>query len=184
MRKPGLAGLAVALVLALAPAGAGAAAPTHERGTDGPFPDEVCGVPGTATVTFNNVLTDLGNDTVVSRGTFKYVFTADGTGKSITVSGSGRTTSQEVVDEAAGTFTLIETIAGAPELVRITNGPLLTRDAGLVVGRTRVFAIDPETGEPGELLSDTWTFLAGPHPDLESGFEVFCQVVEPYLLDP
>jgi hypothetical protein len=33
-------------------------------------------------------------------------------------------------------------------------------------------------------LLNTWEFLAGPHPDLESGFEHFCEVVEPYLLDP
>jgi hypothetical protein len=184
MSKPGLAGLAAALVLALAPPGAGAAAPEHDHDTEGPFPDEVCGVAGTATITFNNISTDLGNDTVFTRGHFSYVFTADLTGKSITVTGSGPTTTQEVVDEAAGTITLIERVAGAPEVVRITNGPVLTRDAGLVAGRTRVFELDPETGEPGELLSDTWTFLAGPHPDLESGFERFCQVVEPYLLDP
>jgi hypothetical protein len=184
MRKPGLAGLAAALLLALAPGGAGAAAPQHDHGTDGPFPDEVCGIPGTATVTFNNVSTDLGNDTVFNRGTFRYVFTADTTGKSITISGAGPVTSHEMVDEAAGTITVTETIAGVPELVRITNGPVLTRDAGLVVGRTRVFEFDPATGEFGDVLSDTWTFLAGPHPDLESGFERFCQVVEPYLLDP
>jgi hypothetical protein len=63
MTKPGLAGLAAAFVFALASAAADAAAPQHEMGTDGPFADEVCGTPGTATVTFNNVGSDLGNDT-------------------------------------------------------------------------------------------------------------------------
>jgi hypothetical protein len=71
-----------------------------------------------------------------------------------------------------------------PELVKVTNGPVLSRDAGLVVNRVRVFEFDPATEEVGDLISDTWEFLAGPHPDLESGFEHFCEVVEPYLLDP
>jgi hypothetical protein len=92
---------------------------------------------------------------------------------------------QAVVDEANGTITFTDTVAGVPELVKITGGRVLTRDAGLLVGRVRVFALDPVTGEPtGDALSDTWEFIAGPHPDLESGFERFCQVVEPYLLDP
>jgi hypothetical protein len=186
MRKPGLAGLVAAFVLALAPAATDAAAPEHERGTEGPFPDVQCGIPGTATVQFNNVATDLGNDTFAFRGSFDYVFTADDTGKSITVHSGGRVVTQAVVDERAGTITFIDSfVAGAPELVKITGGPVLTRDAGLVLGRVRVFELDPVTGEPtGEPLSDTWEFLAGPHPDLESGFERFCQVVEPYLLDP
>lgn len=184
MRKPGIAGLAAALVLALAATTAGAAPPQHDRGTDGPFPDEVCGIPGTTTVRFNNVSTDLGNDTVFDRGSFAAVFTADETGKSITIKGAGPTTTQTIVDEAAGTITFIQTIAGVPELVKITNGGVLLRDAGLVVERVRVFEFDPATEEVGDLLSDDWAFLAGPHPDLESGFTRFCEVVEPYLLDP
>jgi hypothetical protein len=185
MTKPRAAGLAAAFVFALAPASVDGAAPQHESGTDGPFPDVVCGVPGTATVTFNNVFTDLGNDTEFIRGRFSYVFTATATGKSITVKAAGPITTQAVVDETAGTITFTETVAGVPELVKVTGGRVLTRDAGLVTGRVRVFELDPVTGEPtGDALSDTWEFLAGPHPDLESGFERFCQVVEPYLLDP
>ena len=185
MTKPRAAGLAAAFVFALAPAAVDGAAPHHERGTDGPFPDVVCGVPGTATVTFNNVTTDLGNDTEFQRGRFSYVFTAAATGKSITVQGAGPVTFQSVVDETAGTITFTETGSGVPELVKVTGGPVLLRDAGHIVDRVRVFELDPVTGEPtGDPLSDTWEFLAGPHPDLESGFERFCQVVEPYLLDP
>jgi hypothetical protein len=180
--KPGLAGLAAALVLALAPASADAAAPEHDIGTD-TFADEVCGVAGTSTIRFNNVFTDLGNNTEFIRGTFSIVFTADN-GKSITIKGAGPVTTQTIVDEAAGTITFIDTVAGVPELVKITGGRVLTRDAGLVEGRVRVFEFDPVTEEFGDLLSDTWEFLAGPHPDLESGFEHFCEVVEPYLLDP
>jgi hypothetical protein len=182
MRKLRVAGLVAALVVTVAPADA--AAPEHDRGTNGPFADVICGVPGSTTVTFNNVVTDLGNDTIFLRGRFSAVFTATDSGKSITIKGAGPVTSQEIVDESAGTITFIETTAGLPELVKITGGPVLTRDAGLVAGRVRVFAIDPETGETGELLSEHWDFLAGPHPDLESGFEHFCEVVEPYLLDP
>jgi hypothetical protein len=186
MSKPRLAALVGTVVFALSAGAGDAAAPAvHDHGTDGPFPDQQCGIPGTATVRFNNVGTDLGNDTEFNRGSFSYVFTADDTGKSITVHAAGRVVTQAVVDETAGTITFTDTVAGVPELVKVTGGPVLTRDAGLVVGRVRVFELDPVTGEPtGDALTDTWEFLAGPHPDLESGFDRFCQVVEPYLLDP
>jgi hypothetical protein len=182
MRKPLLAGLVAALVFAVAPANA--AAPEHDMGTDGPFPGEACGIAVTITVTFNNVHTELGNDTFFDRGTFSAVFVANESGKSITLKSAGAVRSQEIVDETAGTITFIDTVAGVPELVKITGGRVLTRDAGLVLNRVRVFELDPATGEPGDLISDTWEFLGGPHPDLESGFERFCEVVEPYLLDP
>jgi hypothetical protein len=182
MRKPALAGLVAALVLALAPAATDAAAPEHDMGTD-TFPDEVCGVTGTSTVRFNNVITDLGNDSEFIRGTFRLVFTADN-GKSITIAAAGPVTTQAIVDETAGTITFIDTVAGVPELVKITGGRVLTRDAGLVVNRVRVIEFDPVTEEFGDVISDTWEFIAGPHPDLESGFDRFCEVVEPYLLDP
>jgi hypothetical protein len=147
------------------------------------FADQVCGVAGTSTVKFNTVVTHLGDDTDFIRGSFTLVFTADN-GKSITIKAAGPVMTHAVVDETAGTITLTETVAGVPELVKITGGRVLTRDAGLVVNRVRVFEFDPVTEEFGELISDTWEFLAGPHPDLESGFEHFCEVVEPYLLDP
>jgi hypothetical protein len=42
---------------------------------------------------------------------------------------------------------------------------------------------DPE--EPfGDLISKSLSGLLGPHPDLLSDFEAFCDVLEPYLLDP
>jgi hypothetical protein len=186
MSNPGLAGLVASVVFALsAGVGAAAAPAEHDHGTEGPFADQVCGIPGTATVRFNNIATDLSSDTVANRGNFSYVFTADATGKSITIQAAGRTVTQTVVDETAGTITFTDTVAGLPELVKITGGQVLTRDVGLVVGRVRVFELDPVTGEPtGDALSDTWEFLAGPHPNLESGFELGCQVIEPYLLDP
>jgi hypothetical protein len=184
MRKPGFAGLLASLAFLLAPAVADTAAPTHDRSTETIDDAEVCGIPGTATIRFNIISTELGNDTFVDRGTFTFAFTADSTGKSFTTKGPGRATRQEIVDEAAGTLTLIETVSGAPELVKARNGRLLTRDAGLVVNRVRVFELDPVTGEPVDLISDTWERIAGPHPDLVSGFERFCEVLEPYLLDP
>jgi hypothetical protein len=186
MNNPRLAGLVAFVVFALSTGVGDAAAPAeHDHGTDGPFADEVCGVPGTATVRFNNISSDLANDAVANRGSFSYVFTADGSGKSITINAAGRTVTQAVVDETAGTITFTDTVTGAPELVKITGGPVLSQDVGRVAGRVRVFAFDPVTGEPtGDAISDTWAFLAGPHPDLESGFTRFCEVVEPYLLDP
>src|SRR4051812_38386050 len=118
MSKPRLAALVGAVVFALSTGVGGAAAPEHDHGTNGPFPDEQCGIPGTATVSFNNVFTDIGNDTEAIRGSFSYVFMADDTGKSITVHSGGRVVTQTVVDEEAGTITFTDTVAGLPELVK------------------------------------------------------------------
>ena len=181
MRKPVLAVLVASL--AMLPLGAAiAAAPEHDVGVDGPFPDNVCGVPGTTVVRFNNIARDLGNDQEQFLGSFAATFTADDSGRSITIHGSGRTRSQTIVDEEAGTITFIETVSGAPEVVKGTHGRVLTHDVGRVLNRVRVYTIDPETGDPDEQLSDTWEVVNGPHPDLESGFDHFCEVVEPYLL--
>ena len=62
-----------------------------------------------------------------------------------------------------------------PEQLRITHGRLLTRDAGNVVF-TRIFDADT-----GDFISQTVSGEKGPHPDLDSDFELFCDVVIPAL---
>jgi hypothetical protein len=185
MPRTVLAGIAVLVVLGLATfvGSAIAVPPTHTVVVEETFPDEVCGIPGTATIRFTEVVKET-DDTFFATGTFRYRFTATETGKSITVRAAGPIRSRVIIDETAGTITFADTFVGLPEKISITGGPTLSRDAGTVTFTT-TFALDPETGEPiGEPLSAEITFLHGPHPELESDFNLFCEEVVPYLLDP
>jgi hypothetical protein len=84
----------------------------------------------------------------------------------------------------AGTITFRTTYVGLPEKLSITLGPTLSRDAGTVTF-VDVFEYTGDPDDPvGDFISSDLTRLHGPHPDLLSDFEVFCDVLEPYLLDP
>jgi hypothetical protein len=183
MRKAGFVGLALLLATAFGATSAGAQRPEHDVGTAGPDAIDVCGVPGMATARFNSLATELGDGSLFFRGSVTVRFTADETGKVITIHSAGPLRQQEIVDEDAGTITFIGTGSGVPQLVRAGSGGVLLRDAGRIVNWVQVFEFDPVTGEVGDRISNDWDFLAGPHPDLESDFERFCDVVEPYLLD-
>jgi hypothetical protein len=165
--------------------GVAAGATEVEHFTDGPFADEICGVTGTTTIHGTSVVRELGSGGLFASGTFWAVFMADN-GKSITSFAAGPSTSVAgpVIDEATGTVTLTVTFVGLPEKVSITHGPTLLRDAGIVT-ITQVFEYTGDPEEPfGDLISQSLSGLHGPHPDLLSDFEAFCNVVEPYLLDP
>jgi hypothetical protein len=185
MRRTVLAGIAVLVVLGLATFGGSALADSSARTVvvEETFPDEVCGIPGTATVRFAEPTKET-DDGFVANGTFRYQFTATETGKSFTNRAAGPLRETVIIDETAGTITFVDTFVGLAEKISITSGPTLTRDAGTVT-LTTTFALDPETGEPiGDPLSSEVTFLNGPHPELESDFNLFCEEVVPYLLDP
>jgi hypothetical protein len=170
-------------VLAATGAAAGATEVVHF--TDGPFPDQICGVTGTTTVHGTSVFRELQTGGFFASGTFSVVFTADN-GKSITIFAAGPTKSVAgpVIDEAAGTVTVTTTFVGLPEKLSITHGPTLLRDAGTVTFTT-VFEYTGNPDEPfGDFISQSLSGLHGPHPDLLSDFEAFCNVLGPYLLDP
>jgi hypothetical protein len=82
------------------------------------------------------------------------------------------------IQNADGTITFINTFKGLPEKLSIAGGPTLSRDAG-VVTLTQTFRELPN-GDL-ELISVTASGEHGPHPDLDSGFELFCNVLIPAL---
>ena len=179
--------LAIASVLACVIAGTGLAAGSTVV-TQFSFttpPHLQCGILGTAVVHGTSVLRDTGNGTFFMSGTWFGVFTAD-SGKSATLSFAGpvRPTSPPVIDAGAGTVTIMSTAGGLFEKLSITGGPTLTRDAGPVA----LVDVYEYTGDPnnpiGDQISETLSDLHGPHPDLLSGFSVFCDVLVPYLQDP
>ena len=178
--------LAIATVLACVTAATGlAAGSTQVEHFSDTFPDNVCGFSGTTAVHGTSIFRDTGNGTFFASGTFFAVFTADN-GKSATLSflGPSKQTSAPVIDEQAGTVTIITTYGGVFEKLSITRGPTLTRDAGIVT----LVDVYKYTGDPnnpvGDFISETFSGLHGPHPDLLSGFSVFCDVLVPYLQDP
>jgi hypothetical protein len=177
--------VAIAIAGALALPGAAQAQSEHSVVFTDTFDEVICGVPGETTIRGTDVFHETGDDLGFGTGHFSAVFTADDSGKQLRIMSGGQAQDLSVtVDEDAGTITFVTLVRGLPEKVSIAHGPTLTLDAGSVVVTT-TFALDPITGEPtGDPLSQSFTGLHGPHPDLVSGFELFCEVVEPYLLDP
>jgi hypothetical protein len=61
------------------------------------------------------------------------------------------------------------TVAGLPERWKLVHGRVLIRDAGYVVLR--------QTIEDDEVVENEVLVIHGPHPELESDFELFCEVL-------
>jgi hypothetical protein len=141
--------------------------------------DELCDVPGTTKITVVDNFKLYGDGTFLDSGRFEQVFTADESGKQVRISGAGGTSgTDEPIDNGDGTVTFISTFRGLPERLSIVHGPTLLRDAGNVTVETTFF-VEPD----GELtfVSQSVSSEKGPHPDLDSGFEAFCNVIGPAL---
>lgn len=178
-RPTWLRALFVALIAAFAilPAGALGAKPEifHASFLDTEEDVDVCGV--IVDIVAEGVFTDKaffdkeGNFVrFMSTASAKVTFTADN-GKSVIVQNAGQFTDVEpLVDEEAGTITFFTTFKGLPEKIQTAHGPVLLRDAGLI---TFVDTFDLETGE---FISSELT-IKGPHPEAESDFTLFCEVI-------
>jgi hypothetical protein len=170
--------LLVALtVLAVLPASALGAKPVeqfHDHFTES-FSDEICGIP----VDVDLVVTDnfflYADDSFKDTSSFMATFTNPVNGKSVVVSSAGLVSGPApIVDEEAGTITFFTTFKGLPERIQTANGPVLLRDAGFV---TFADTFDLETGE---FISSEIT-VKGPHPELDSDFTLFCEVISEAL---
>lgn len=149
--------------------------------------DNVCGVPVTTTVDViandQTRLAHSGFPLFMSTGRGTVTWTNPATGKSVSnffaeVFAKDLT----VVDNGDGTITLRTAITGVPEKITLSNGQPVTMDVGRVVF---VSVID-YNGTPADtsddvLISQSVESISGPHPDLQSDFALFCQVVVPAL---
>jgi hypothetical protein len=176
--------LAIATVLACVAAATGLAAGstqvTHFSFTTPRH--QLCGIWGTAVVHGTSVFRDTGNGTYFMSGTFFGVFTADN-GRSTTLTGAGpvRQTLPPMIDDQAGTVTIMTTYGGLFEKFSITGGPTLSINAGSFTF-VDVFKYTGDPNNPlGDQISETVSNLDGPHPDLLSGG---CEVLVPYLQGP
>jgi hypothetical protein len=179
-RRPRFVGtLLVVLVAALAvpTAGALAAKPEifHSNFVDTEEDVDVCGI--TVDLVAAGVFTDRaffdkqGNFVrFLSTGQAKVTLTAEN-GKSVIVQNAGQFKDvAPLVDEEAGTITFSTTFRGLPEKIQTPNGPVLLRDAGII---TFVDTFDLDTGA----LISSDVIIKGPHPEAESDFTLFCDVI-------
>ena len=81
-----------------------------------------------------------------------------------------------IIDEQARTLTIMPLYRGLSQQIREAHGPLLLRDAG-ILQQTTVLDLDTF-----QAISSEISILRGPHPDVESGFTLFCDVLSAALL--
>ena len=173
--------LAGALALTIGASGAAsAAAPieNHHTHSTETFRDKVCGIRGTSVINVVDNFKLYADGTFRDTSRFRQVFTAKN-GKSVVIVSAGQVTGlNDPIQNADGTITFINTYKGLPEKLSILHGPTLSRDAGVV---TIAVTLRPLGDDEFEFVSQTFSGEHGPHPDLESGFEVFCNVLVPAL---
>ena len=163
--------------LTIAPVSVHAAAPIvfHGHIADSAENVDLCGI--NVDVTDTGVFTDklfvdsTGNVvSFMSSVSVKSTFTADN-GKSVVIQASNLFVNPEpVIDEAAGTITFSSTYKGLPEKISTAHGPVLLRDAGLIT-----FSDTYDLNTFDFISSDV--VISGPHPEADSDFVLFCQVI-------
>lgn len=79
-----------------------------------------------------------------------------------------------IVSNADGTTTFLTQLVGIPERLVASDGITLTMDVGRIVFSSTWDA-------SGNQLSQSITTIAGPHPDADAGFALFCQFVDQEL---
>jgi hypothetical protein len=168
--------LALMAALAVLPGTALGAKPIaqfHDHFTES-FSDEICGIPVDVEIVVTDNFFLYADDSFKDTSSFRATFTNPVNGKSVNLSSAGQIRGSAIVDEEAGTVTFVTTFKGLPEKIQTDNGPVLLRDAGIA---TFIDTFDLETGE--FISSDV--IIKGPHPDLESDFTLFCEVISEAL---
>jgi hypothetical protein len=178
--------LACGLLLAMIqPAAAQPIERSHEHIVE-TFEDVVCDIPVTITLDIiENIhvrLAKSGFPLFQTTGPGTITITNPATGKSVVVRFTGAVKDLTVVDNGDGTITLRTAVTGIPEEVRLSDGTVAIRDVGRVVFVTVLdYGGTPTDTEDDVFISQTVESISGPHPDLESDFELFCEVVVPAL---
>lgn len=165
--------LGVALIAVAAP-GALAAGQQHERfhdvGTD--VDPDFCGTGQEIDIAFDVWVNAFhapkqGLYKETARGTA--TFTNPLTGDTVINRFAGRTKVVLVSGDPEGIHEVLVTVTGVPELFKAPHGGVLSRDAG--------YALLRQTYDGDEFISSEIVLLHGPHPDLESDFELFCEIM-------
>jgi hypothetical protein len=164
--------LALITALAVIPGTALGAKPVeqfHDHFTDS-FSAEICGIQAD----FKVVVTDnffVYADSFKDTSSVRQTITNPANGKSVVLSNAGQVVGPPpIVDEEAGTITFLISYKGLPEKIQTAHGAVLLRDAG--------FATFADTFDlvTGDFISSEVT-IKGPHPEADSDFTLFCQVI-------
>ena len=162
----------VAAALAFSPAGALGAAPFREHVTGSDTDADFCGTGGTVDISWDGVNNLwLGpNSSETSTGQVKTTYTNPGNGKSVVVSSSGPLWVTRV-DDAGGGYTYVVSFRGQQEKIQASGPgkPILSKDAGYL---TFYDHFDSGDNYLGTTVVEHWQ-----HPEADSNFQVFCQVV-------
>jgi hypothetical protein len=158
---------------------------SHEHIVD-TFPDTVCDIPVTITVDIiNNIqvrLAENGFPLFKSTGRGTVTITNPATGNSVVNTFAGANRDLTVVDNGDGTITVRTAVSGVPEEVTLSDGTVAIKDVGRIVLATVLdYNGTPTDTEDDVFISQTIESVSGPHPDAESGFTLFCEVVVPAL---
>ena len=145
----------------------------HDHFTDS-FSDEICGIAVDVEIVVTDNFFVYADEAFKDTASFQATVTNPVNGNSIVLSNAGQVSGEAVIDEEAGTITFFTSFKGLPEKIQTAQGPVLLRDVGFV---TFADTFDLETGE---LISSEVT-INGPHPDAESDFTLFCEVVSEAL---
>lgn len=166
---------AIAFVLALAlPTGVLAARGAehvhlHDVGTDVDL--NFCGTGEIVDVAFDTVqsLTIGPGEFFKATGSGKVWFTSRSTGLTAVLSFAGQSTDETISGDPEGIHTHRFTFKGLPEKLQTFHGPVLLRDAGV--------AVFEDTFDGDVFLFGGVTVVKGPHPELDSDFTLFCELM-------
>ena len=139
------------------------------------FPDNICGIDGTTVVSGMDNIQEFADGTFKDEFRLNQYFTSAATGKTILLFAANQFVGVGPIDNGDGTVTFTATFKGLPEKIKLPNGRILSRDAGFVTFN------DTFDATTGDFLGETISPENGPHPDLDSGFTLFCDVVVPAL---
>jgi hypothetical protein len=162
---------ALMVVLAL-PGAALAAKPIaafHDHFTDS-FSGEVCGIPVEIKLVVTDNFSLYADDSFKDTSSVQTTYTNPDNGNSVVLSSAGTVTGTALIDEQAGTITFVTSFVGLPEKIQTAQGAVLLRDAGVA---TFADTFDLATGE----FLGTEVTLNGPHPEADSDFVLFCEVI-------
>ena len=166
----------ITLVLALLPTAASAAPPevNHFRDVGTDTDPDFCGTGQSVDIAFdiriNEWISPNGPQDLVrttSSGTITY--TNPDTGLSVVESVALLTTDTTISGDPEGVHTVLRTNTGVTSKIQTVHGPVLLRNAGLIVLEM--------TFNGDEFIGEEPVVVKGPHPNAESGFVLFCEVM-------
>ena len=178
MRRVLLPFALAAMVVLLTASFASAAKPIHEKFViDETFTEDLCGIEVTTHLEIKgNIL--FFEDRLIDLSLVRATWTNED-GDWLELFAAGPAFVQEQLDGDILTITVRQ--AGVQERLRSSEGLTAAFDRGQIVFRVVIDLNDLEDPEDDVFLSFEIVFQAGPHPEADSDFALFCQVVHDVL---